>query len=140
MTIAATGHLFWETAQLPLYTIWWSGTLRENIVAVVHCTAGDVLVTTVTVVIAALAARLLSWRPFGTAMVLTTITLGGAYTILSEWLNVELWRSWSYSSIMPLLPWFGTGLSPILQWLIVPALAFGITTYLPRETDPCARS
>jgi hypothetical protein len=55
--VAAIGHLVWEIAQLPLYTIWWTGTARENFVAVVHCTGGDVFITTATLLIAALAAR-----------------------------------------------------------------------------------
>ncbi len=136
LTIAAIGHLLWETAQLPLYTIWWTGTLRDNIVAVVHCTMGDALITTATVLIAALAARLVGWRSFSSAMVLTTITLGVAYTILSEWLNVEVWRSWSYSPIMPVLPWLGTGPSPVFQCLLVPGMAFAISGVRHRASYP----
>jgi len=30
------GHVIWETAQLPLYTIWKTGTPREKVVAVLH--------------------------------------------------------------------------------------------------------
>ena len=116
------------TAQLPFYTIWWSGTARENLVAVVHCTGGDVLITTTTLLIAALVARRRGWHQFSRRMVITVIVLGVTYTILSEWLNVEVWRSWSYSSAMPALPWLGTGLSPLLQWFVIPALAFAITS------------
>jgi len=60
-------------------------------------------------------------------MMLMTVVLGVAYTIFSEWLNVEVWNDWSYSAIMPVLPWFGTGLAPVLQWVIVPGLAFAIS-------------
>lgn len=127
VAIAAIGHLFWETAQLPFYTVWYDGTARENLVAVVHCTGGDVLITITALLIAALVAHFRRWRPFGGRMVLTAMVLGVGYTILSEWLNVEVWRSWSYSSLMPVLPWFGTGLSPLLQWLVVPGAAFAIS-------------
>ena len=127
VVLAAIGHLFWESAQLPLYTVWWKGTLHENFVAVVHCSGGDVLITTSTFLIAALIARRLRWHPLGSRMILAAIALGVGYTILSEWLNIEIWRSWSYSSAMPILPWFGTGLSPFLQWLVVPGFAFAIS-------------
>jgi hypothetical protein len=120
---AAHGHFVWEIAQLPLYTIWWGGTAREIAVAVIHCTGGDVLISTATLVCAAILARFRGWHLFGSRMLLTVITLGVAYTMLSEWLNVEVWRSWSYSSSMPVLPWLGTGLSPVLQWLAVPSVA-----------------
>jgi hypothetical protein len=133
IAIATIGHLFWETAQLPFYTVWWDGVPRENLVAVAHCTSGDVLITATTLLIAALVARLQAWRLFGRRMVLTTIVLGVGYTMLSEWLNVEVLRSWSYSSLMPVLPWFGTGLSPVLQWIAVPFLAFSVTARMRQQ-------
>ena len=67
-------------------------------------------------------------------MAFTAIILGAAYTILSEWLNVEIWRSWSYTAAMPVLPLVGTGLTPLLQWLIVPGLAFALIA--TRERRP----
>jgi len=33
----------------------------------------------------------------------------------------------AYSEIMPLVPSTGIGLSPLLQWLIIPSLAFALT-------------
>ena len=57
-------------------------------------------------------------------MVFTAIVLGVAYTILSEWLNVEIRRTWSYTAAMPVLPLIGTGLTPLLRWVVVPGLAF----------------
>jgi hypothetical protein len=127
LIVAAIGHLVWEAAQLSLYTIWWTGTARENFIAVVHCTGGDVLITTATLLTAGILARLRGWHPFGSRMVLTALGLGVTYTIMSEWLNVAVWHSWSYASGMPVLPWLGTGLSPLVQWLVVPALAFAIS-------------
>ena len=123
---AATGiHLIWETAQLPLYTIWSAGTRFEILFAVIHCTAGDLLITASTLGLAALAARIGRWPFLGNRMALTAMLLGLGYTVFSEWLNTQVRQSWSYIEAMPLLPPFGTGLTPSLQWLIVPALAFG---------------
>ena len=45
-----------------------------------------------------------------------------AYTIYSEWLNVFMRKSWSYSELMPTIPPLETGLSPLLQWIILPAV------------------
>jgi hypothetical protein len=91
-----------------------------------HCTGGDVLVTTVTLSAAAALARYFHWRVFGWRMVFTAILLGAAYTVFSEWFNVDIRRSWSYTAAMPLLPLLGTGLTPLLQWVVVPGLAFAI--------------
>jgi hypothetical protein len=55
------------------------------------------------------------------------VTTGVAYTAFSEWLNVAVRRSWAYAEAMPTLPLpggFALGLSPLLQWLVVPAVAF----------------
>ena len=117
----------WEIAHLPLYTIWWTGTNREITVAALHCAGGDFLISTAALTIAAMMTWFFGWQPFGWRMVGTAIALGMGYTILSEWLNVSAWRSWSYSSAMPTLPWLGTGLSPLLQWVVVPAVAFATT-------------
>ena len=45
-------HLAWEVAQLPLYTLWWDGAAHEIAFAVVHCTVGDVLIATTSLVTA----------------------------------------------------------------------------------------
>ena len=60
-------------------------------------------------------------------MLTAAIMIGITYTVFSEWLNVEVRRSWSYSPAMPVLPWLGAGLSPILQWLVVPGVAATLT-------------
>jgi hypothetical protein len=113
------------TAQLPLYTIWSNGTRLEILFAVIHCTAGDLLITVFALALAALAARIGRWPFFGNRMALTAILLGLGYTVFSEWLNTQVRQSWSYTEAMPLLPPLGTGLTPFLQWLIVPGIALG---------------
>ena len=124
--LAAIGHFFWEAAQLPLYTLWQTGTPREISFALFHCTGGDILITAATFVGAAALARAFRWPLFGWHMALAAVILGAAYTILSEWLNVEIRHNWSYEAPMPVLPFIGTGLTPLLQWLIVPSLALAV--------------
>src|SRR5205807_9351338 len=60
------------------------------------------------------------------------LILGVAYTAFSEWLNIVVRQSWAYSERMPLIPLFGfrIGLSPLLQWIIVPATAFGLVRWI----------
>lgn len=42
-------------------------------------------------------------------------------------LNTVFRRAWAYSELMPTLPWLGTGLAPLLQWLLIPPLALSWT-------------
>ena len=115
----------WLLLAQAIYTIWSTGTRLEILFAIIHCTAGDLLITVFALALAALAARIGRWPFFGNRMALTAILLGLGYTVFSEWLNTQVRQSWSYTEAMPLLPPFGTGLTPFLQWLIVPAIAFG---------------
>ena len=114
-------NLVWEIAQLPLYTIFSTGTPQEIAFALAHCTAGDVLIAVASFVLGLLATRRPDWpmsRPLlgGTAAILS----GLAYTVFSEWQNVYQTGSWAYAPAMPLL--FGIGLAPLLQWIVIPAL------------------
>jgi hypothetical protein len=127
--LATGGHFLWEAAQLPLYTLWRTGTPGAIAFALLHCTAGDILITTATFAVAAALACAFRWPPFGWRMVLTAIVLGAAYTMFSGWFNLEIRRSWSYTAAMPVLPLTGTGLTPLLQWVIVPGLALAVVAH-----------
>lgn len=117
-------HLAWEIVQLPLYTLWRTGTAREIAFAIVHCTAGDLMIATLALVAALLIAGTADWPRSGmTRVVILTLATGIGYTIYSEWLNTVVRQSWAYAPTMPLVPWFGTGLAPLLQWIAVPLLA-----------------
>jgi len=44
LSIIAITNLIWEISQLPFYSLWTNGSIGEIVFAVVHCTAGDVLI------------------------------------------------------------------------------------------------
>jgi hypothetical protein len=54
------------------------------------------------------------------------------YTVFSEWLNIVVRASWDYSERMPVVSALGlrVGVSPLLQWIVVPSAAFAITKAL----------
>ena len=122
--VTAGANLFWEFVHLPLYTIWKNRSAQDNLVAALHCTAGDILIALTTWAFAVLLAGRPGW-PAQTAgrVAALTITAGFAYTAYSEWLHTAVRQSWTYSPWMPVIPGLGTGLSPALQWLVIPSLA-----------------
>jgi hypothetical protein len=135
---SAAMHLAWETLQLPLYTIWRTETWRGIAFAVLHCTAGDVLIALVVLALALLLTGREAWPARGFHMVAgLAMACGLGYTAFSEWLNVAVRRSWAYSDWMPVLNLFGfgLGLSPVAQWLVVPAMAFTLARRLARSAD-----
>jgi hypothetical protein len=107
-----------------LYTIWSEGTVRGIAFAVIHCFGGDLLIALGSLLTAMLLAGNPRWPMRGSVRVGTFVVLAGVgYTIFSEWLNVELLKSWEYADSMPVLPFLGIGVSPLAQWIVVPSLA-----------------
>ena len=120
-------HLLWEIAQMPLYTLWLTGTRWAIAYAILHCTMGDILIAGVSLTIALKVFGAAIWpeNRYGiVAVAAVVIALG--YTLLSEWWNVEIKQAWAYRDIMPRLPGLGTGLGPVMQWLLLPTLAFQV--------------
>ena len=134
-TVAA--HLIWEIAQLPLYTIWSTGTPRKIAFAVLHCTAGDLMIATLSLVVALVCFGGPAWpRERFIPVMAATLVIGIGYTVYSEWLNTAVRKAWAYSELMPTLPMLGTGLSPLLQWVIVPMIGFAAFWLRHRQRQP----
>lgn len=125
IAIVAAANVAWEIVQLPLYTIWKSGTVGEIAFAVVHCTGGDVLIGTASLLGALLLFGRPGWPNERYAVVASmTVGAGVTYTIFSEWLNTKVRGSWAYSELMPVLPVLDVGFSPLAQWIVIPGFGF----------------
>ncbi len=129
-------NLIWEIAQMPLYTLWLTGSIPEISYAILHCTVGDILIASLSLTGARVILRARNWpRDRSVSVAVVTIALALVYTVFSEWWNVEVRQAWAYRDIMPRLPGIGTGLSPLLQWLVVPLLVFWIVARLPGRSS-----
>jgi len=127
LVMSIVGHLIWEILQLPLYTLWATGTFQKKLFAIVHCTIGDVLIVAAALLLSlGMFARSRGANAGVAAVWAASLALGLSYTIFSEWLNTGVRASWTYSDFMPLVPVIGTGLAPLLQWVVVPTLAMWI--------------
>jgi tellurite resistance protein TehA-like permease len=122
-------NLVWEVAQLPLYTLWRTESLKQQAFAVAHCTIGDLMIAGLTLLVAIAVLVNADWpRTAARPVWLLTLALGVGYTIYSEWVNVSVRGNWAYSDLMPIVPFIGTGVAPLLQWVVVPTLAFWFAT------------
>ena len=120
----ASGHFAWEILQLPLYTIWDEGKAGEIAFAVAHCTGGDVLIALSSLTAALIVLGNPGWPSVRFREVAAmTLLVGLTYTFYSEWFNVSVRGTWAYSTAMPTIPLLGTGLTPTLQWVVVPLVA-----------------
>lgn len=130
-------NLAWEAAHVRLYTLWTEETPRYIAFSVVHCTFGDLLIGLSALLLALIAGREpgpAHWRPVRIAVLSTLFGVG--YTIWSEWMNVTLLRSWTYAASMPRLSLgdFELGVTPLMQWLVVPPLAMYASLQRRRAT------
>lgn len=119
-------NLFWEFAHMKFYTLWREGTISEIVLAAVHCTGGDALIATASLVLVLLVFGK-NW-PLSVskywAVAILVIFVGVSYTIFSEWFNIVVRQSWEYSDLMPVIPVLNVGLTPLLQWIMIPAAGF----------------
>jgi len=77
----AVGNLLWEALQLPLYTIWTTGTVREQAFAVLHCTMGDILIAMSALTLALITAGDEGWPAVRFPQVAAaTLVFGVSYT------------------------------------------------------------
>ena len=79
------GHLLWEVAHIPLYTIWVEGTWGEIVFAVVHCTGGDLLIAMSSLLLALFLFGTGTWPQARVYPVFgAMLAIGLGYTIFSE--------------------------------------------------------
>jgi hypothetical protein len=119
--LALIPNLLWEVGQLPLYTLANEQNGARVAYAVGHCTLGDMSIAAVSFALTRAMLGDAYWplrRPWQGGAIVTG--LGLAYTVFSEWYNVYHVGSWAYSPRMPLIA--GIGLSPLLQWLLLPVV------------------
>ena len=118
-------NLVWEIAQVRLYTIWAAADGMSVAWALLHCTLGDVMIALVMFALAGVVLWRANWpvsRPWAGGAI---VMIGAmAFTAWSEWYNVYRVGNWGYTASMPTI--FGIGLSPLLQWLILPPVMVAV--------------
>ncbi len=117
-------HFTWEILQIPFYE---GMTQAEHGAAVWTCTLatfGDTGIALTAYLGAACSERSLSWIQTLSIKLLSIYFLTGLLiTVVFEFLATEVLDRWTYSELMPTLPLLKTGLMPLAQWSVVPALS-----------------
>lgn len=116
----------WEMAQMSGYVEMSKQSWRASVPVCTVATVGDVAITISIYGIGALASGRLrwglekKWNIYATAAV-----LGGAWAMAIEWRAIAFGR-WTYSDRMPVMPFLGVGLWPLLQLTLLVPAAFWI--------------
>lgn len=114
---------FWEVAHAPLYTLWIERGAAVGLKAALHCTLGDMVIA----FSCALAGLLVAvWMPALRTQLRVSgliIAFGLLTTIIIELISTQWLGRWAYRESMLVDPVFGIGISPLAQWLVVPAIS-----------------
>ena len=117
-------HFTWEILQIPFYE---GMTQAEHSAAVWECTRatfGDTGIALAAYLGAAYSERSLAWLHRLSIKPLSIYFLTGLLiTVVFEFLATEILDRWTYSDLMPTLPFLKTGLMPLAQWIVVPPLS-----------------
>lgn len=115
----------WEFLQVPLFEQMAGAQHWDAIKMCTRATLGDTAIMLLAYWLVAARARSRRWilAPSGRQLFLF-IAIGVAITVIIEWLVLrDAWlQTWEYSAQMPVLPGIGIGLSPLLQWVLLPPL------------------
>ena len=130
-------HFAWEFLQAPLFTNIATATHIDGIRTCLQATLGDMVIALVAFWAAALLAGTRHWVTRADCKATGLfIGTGLGITVAIEFLSIEILNRWAYGAAMPRLPLIGTGLAPILQWALIPAL---VLWYLRRLAGPGSR-
>jgi len=121
-------NLPWELLQIPLFRQMTTLPHLEGTLLCLRAAAGDGVILLLAYWMASLVAGSRRWieRPSARNWA-AFIGAGLAITIAMEYWATAVSERWDYADTMPRLPLLGTGLAPLLQWILLPPLVIRLT-------------
>lgn len=132
LAIAFAVNLVWEMAQMPLYRDMPFDSLKAWLFCV-RASVGDAVI----IVGIWAGGRVLfgttRWTtPVAALPLLLLVVVGAAIAIGIEHVSIAAGR-WEYSALMPVVPLIETGLSPLIQLIILPGISIHATSHSLRD-------
>ena len=118
----------WEIIQGPLY-IGFTYSISHIAFCGLASVADAIMVLLIYFVLTIIYKDLLWIKHINLQRTLIPILIGGIGAILAEMRYLSL-GNWSYASSMPVLPFVNAGLSPVLQFMLLPGLIFYVSSIL----------
>ena len=118
-------NVAWEILQIPLF----KGGVYEwqHILFCVLASVADIIMVLLIYFGFALIYKNALWvKNLNTKRIILLILTGGAGAVLAEVWQLSI-GTWSYASAMPLIPVINVGLSPVLQFMILPVLIYRLS-------------
>ena len=121
ISVAGLLHFVWESLHLQLYSNYEA--LGSGWTLILFATFGDMMYTLLIVLLIALVHGRLEWiqQPKRNDFMAIAF-LGGLVACMVEYKALALHR-WGYAAAMPIVPFLGVGLSPLLQMMLLTPLS-----------------
>ena len=112
----------WELMQMPLYNSA-SFTINHITFCALGSVADAIMVLLIYFSLAVIFKNPLWIHPLQGQRIIIVILIGGIGAALSEMRHLSL-GNWAYSNLMPLIPIINVGISPVLQFMLLPILTY----------------
>ena len=122
-------NLLWETIQAPLFIFDQQSSALLLTGCLLFCSGVDAFMTLTSYCALSVVARSRYW--FLTRRLshwVSFVGIGLVLALASEYTAIHYRNLWQYSGRMPVIPDLDIGLTPILQWLILPPLVLILLT------------
>ena len=116
-------HFTWEFLQAPLFRNMQGATHMDGIRICLQATLGDMVIALIAFWVASFLAGTRQWAAQSSRRAIAAWLLTGlAITVALEFYSTEVADRWTYGASMPRLPVIGTGIAPLIQWIVIPLL------------------
>jgi len=131
LLIAFLLNFAWEVLQMPLYK-----DASFDIQHIAFCglasVADAIMVLLLYFVFATIYKQPFWIKNINIQRTLISIVIGGVAAILAEMRHLSQ-GSWAYAPSMPILPFVNAGLSPVLQFMLLPVLSYYLSFYFLKK-------
>lgn len=119
-------HFAWEMLHSPLYAGMAAAPHWHAVRSCLTATVGDTVIALGAYAAVAAVTRDRGWLVRDSPnRVAGYLGVGLSVTVVLELINVYVWHRWAYALAMPLV--LGVGVSPLMQWMVVPPIALWLT-------------
>lgn len=121
-------HFVWEMLQAPLFTGMAEAPHGSVVWLCIQATGGDILILLASFWLSSVACGNRRWllkgeRKPAIILIITALIV----TVILEWLATGPLERWAYADSMPIIPFLGVGVAPLLQWLLLAPLIMWLT-------------
>ncbi len=122
-------NLFWEAIQAPLFVFDQQSSVFPLTGCLLFCSGVDSLMILTSYWTLSVVARNRYWfLPKRPSYWVSFVGVGLLLAFISEYTAIHYRNLWQYSERMPVIPGLDIGLTPILQWLILPPIVLILLT------------